>query len=1529
MSERRVADYFVIAGLPENPEFLEDNYMTEGYQKNLQNQIPITDIGVIFPSLDETVPEGFEIITHTPTGLSADLNHGSLRTIECYICYRRGRDKPPLVDIGVIYEGKEQLMADAELVVESVGKHLANVNNSSSKIFITYRRGNTEMPCNALVVTDICVVIASKGESPPHAFCCINKNLNRGIVGSDVFLCYKKSMNRAKSITYKPEILFRYPMKDISNFPFPNSVPLFCLPMGATLEMWPNGITQPKPIFSTFVLTVSDAKYKIYGSSVSFYERFSESKLTEEQKEILGYFNEDDCTLNVIKSICVLSHWPFSEAFKSWLLFLYYSMKNPDPLQIPLEAYITQLIDDVPFPTPRTLLQLNPQITIERVIFTQPEDLPWPRSAVGFKELLVNLGPENCLLVLLLALTEQKILIHSLRPDTLTLVAEAVSSLLFPFKWQCPYIPLCPLGLAEVLHAPLPFLVGVDSRFFDFYDPPPDVSCIDLDTNIVTVAEHQRHILNTKLLPKRPAKWLKALLESLYTKIRETSDIAIQNIDADDIELEFQKRRKQESLECELAEAFLKFMAYILRGYGSYLRPITRAPTIGTTDTEALFRLQDFLKSRERHHQRFYTLLVKTQMFSRFIEERSFAQTEDLDQGLAFFDDCCERCADEGGGRLFEFESTGSNNDKTVFVLPPDAPKDGAFTYNTFQLDLSLMLGKNKKNHLNCSYNQSFLPGSPMARRTNHEIKSAQKFAKKCSRNPESWARCLSGAWHTLYFMTLPSALALAGQTGRESVVLQEAYEVLVRATTLRLRCDEVCYRLMMQLCGEYNKPMLAVKLLVLMRKYGLHPNAYTYGLYNRCVLEAEWPAYSSSSQLWNKLRNVVIGAGHFKRAIKKKSSSNSCASLDAECGTLDVKNRVSSRSSSQETVHSEGLLEKFKRNIFRGNIYGSDRSLPDVVDSNCENYDDKDNDKNDLVITSNGNFKEARMISGSESGGDSSILDIMEKSGRRNCQRQLNYGDGKDTKTASQQLRSKLTATDIDPLRSDHLNDAVLSYEPKFSDTTEPLEVSSKAALRKSATFEGSPPKLSDMHRSNTILSDAVASHFATLGSSFRLGFSATNLTGKKSNELIQGSLSSIKQAASSMVRKFDEIKEAISSSSLSTPTKTPILNKVGLSQYVGNGDLSYMDEADNEERKRKVSGEQEYFKESCVQLGETDEPFPEALFMGKNAKDKDVNANGLSVWLTSCSQCPHCHCPLYDEDIMAHWTADDSNLNTICQSCERPTVPSLTVTVSDAKPFSVPYLNPLVLRKELESLVGREGDACLADLKFPLEHPIVYWNLVWALERVSTPTYLPSLYLRSKIDSSQKITNNNVAEKIAVESNKTSRIQVEVGTDPLTQELAVQEQLSTPVIITCLWDQPGVHRDQLPMYVFWDHTDIPKSTTSKINSRIFMQNIISYIRLNNLSDPMKNLANEREKLMSEVSKDNKIYFSVYRDMLFLVCKALDRSQVDLNIFDREYFQAHSRLTERELKLFHQQDKPMCLNSLYCRQYFKPLSLI
>lgn len=52
---------------------------------------------------------------------------------------------------------------------------------------------------------------------------------------------------------------------------------------------------------------------------------------------------------------------------------------------------------------------------------------------------------------------------------------------------------------------------------------------------------------------------------------------------------------------------------------------------------------------------------------------------------------------------------------------------------------------------------------------------------------------------------------------------------------------------------------------------------------------------------------------------------------------------------------------------------------------------------------------------------------------------------------------------------------------------------------------------------------------------------FSPSHLTSKKSNELLMGGLHSLKTAATSMAKKFDEIKEAISANS--TPVKTSSL--------------------------------------------------------------------------------------------------------------------------------------------------------------------------------------------------------------------------------------------------------------------------------------------------------------------------------------------------------------------------------------------------
>ncbi|XP_046897446.1 C-myc promoter-binding protein-like isoform X1 [Hypomesus transpacificus] len=940
----RVADYFVVAGLTDASTPLDQEiHFDDVCHKMAKPKEPITDVAVVMRSLGEEVPSGYTCVDTTPSGLSADLNNGGLMAPQIFLCYRRGRDKPPLTDLGVLYEWKERLKQGCHIIQTTPSGRPANISSTSSqRIYITYRRAPESQPHAALAVTDICIIIPGKGETPPHTFCKVEKNLNSSLWGSSVYLCYKKSVAKTNMIAYKAGLFSRYPEEDYESFPLPESVPLFCLPMGATIECWPASTKYSLPVFSTFVLTGASGE-KVYGAAIQFHEPYPQECLTEQQRSQLGLLGPDPLksppttaatptsptgtaasappprSIYTNKCICLLSHWPFFDAFRKFLTFLYrYSISGPHVL--PIEKHISQFMHKVPFPSsqrPRILVQLSPH---DSLMLSQPVSSPLPLSGGRFSTLLQNLGPENAVTLLVFAVTEHKILVHSLRPAVLTSVTEALVSMIFPFHWPCPYIPLCPLALADVLSAPCPFIVGLDSRYFDLYDPPPDVSCVDLDTNTISHNEDKR-ALTWKILPKKACKNLMNVLNHLYQQLvdgQQRPDGLLELSMSDSSELSCGK--SLHTLEMEIQEAFLRFMAAILKGYRSYLRPITQAPSEKATDASSLFDLQGFLKSRDRSHQKFYSLMTKTQMFIRFIEECSFVS--DKDASLAFFDDCVdklyssERSAEKGGKvdsdkpeetRLIEIDES-QRSEHTVFITPPELPPlpEGeeyplCYSYDGFPV-LSLHLFDPMEGLRTPASRLAARPScpaspAPMFRRTKQEIKSAQKIAKKYSSIPQMWSKCLLRHCYGLWFICLPAYVKVCHSKVR---ALRTAYDVLRKMQTKKLQPpDEVCYRVLMQLCGQYGQPVLAVRVLFEMKKAGVHPNAITYGYYNKAVLESTWPSSTRGGYfLWMKLRNVVLGVAQFRRALRKQqahptqSPLSDGSDLDAVShGSLDSSN--------------------------------------------------------------------------------------------------------------------------------------------------------------------------------------------------------------------------------------------------------------------------------------------------------------------------------------------------------------------------------------------------------------------------------------------------------------------------------------------------------------------------------------------------------------------------------------------------------------------------------------------------------------
>lgn len=79
---------------------------------------------------------------------------------------------------------------------------------------------------------------------------------------------------------------------------------------------------------------------------------------------------------------------------------------------------------------------------------------------------------------------------------------------------------------------------------------------------------------------------LTPLLPAVYNKPVEEASLEFLLTDYDLV----YGRRKQ--LELEIQASFLRFMACVLKGYRSFLLPITRAPCDTTHDSSSLFFLQ-------------------------------------------------------------------------------------------------------------------------------------------------------------------------------------------------------------------------------------------------------------------------------------------------------------------------------------------------------------------------------------------------------------------------------------------------------------------------------------------------------------------------------------------------------------------------------------------------------------------------------------------------------------------------------------------------------------------------------------------------------------------------------------------------------------------------------------------------------------------------------------------------------------------------------------------------------------------------
>ncbi|XP_074665318.1 DENN domain-containing protein 4B isoform X3 [Strix aluco] len=1353
----QLVDYFVVAGLTESSRPLEEE--TQQHRPARPSE-PITDVAVIIRSQGEEVPHGFTCIETTTSGHPVDLNAGLLNNPQMFICYKRGRDKPPLIELGVHYEGKDRPKPGYKILDTTPYSRSANLNSGGpghQRTFLTYRRAAEPHGHNTLGVTDICLVIPSKGESTPHTFCRVDKNLNTSMWGPALFLCYKIAMAKANTLVYEAGLLGRYPEQDSESFPLPESVPVFCLPMGATIESWPADTKYPLPVFSTFVLTGASGD-KVYGAAIQFHEAFPRERLSEKQSLRLGLLSVVDRrpvagrSLQTRKSICVLSHWPFFDVFRKFLMFIYrYSISGPHVL--PLETGRAS----------------------------------WSRC-----------------------------------PRTTTCCCAG----------PCP--PRC--------------RSGIHSSYFDLYEPPRDVIFVDLDTNTIFQSE-ERKLLSPRSLPRRPCKVLLASLHSLsqqldemYSGPGEEASLELLLSDAE------AARGRRAQLELEARAAFLRFMACALRGYRSFLRPIAPAPAPAGRDAGSLFALQGFLKSRERAYHRFYGQLLRTQLFTQFIEDCSFAS--DRDPCLEFFDTCVDKVQAElekpEDTPLMELDDP-RGGEHTVFITPPEQPAgpDGAelparYRYDRFPtLRPELLEPPRDPLVAQLCQARSSAPSSPAPRRTKQEMKVAQRVAQKYSSVPDMWAKCLLGHCYGLWFLYLPTHVRAAPAKLR---ALQLAYEVLRKMEAHKVVLpDEVCYRILMQLCGQYGEPVLSVRVLLEMKRAGIVPNTITYGYYNKAVLESKWPAGTQGGRLrWAKLRNVVLGAAQFRQPLRQRERRAAAAAPPG------------------------GRAPPAPRPSLQRQTTWAGRSLRDPPPA-------------------------PRLVKS----GSLSFPGSTHGEGDRG-------GPGEPLTP-----RPPLLPAALDPLPP-RLRGPPGSADGSLSDVSFATDESDRAdegPATAAGGLAGGTPRRGLAAKLQQLLSPGKRPPLRPAASTeLPVGPRDAAACPRRGSEQRDGDPPPRRSPVETLLRPRERPESTASESSVSLGSELDLSDTSVGSAGVPKATEPAADGATGQE--------------------------PPAV----------------EVLLSSCSRCQGCGALVYDEEVMAGWTSDDSNLNTTCPFCARSFVPFLSIEIQDfqlppsaAEDGSLPpptaqgpvlsdrrrclaldeaepelcngcpdaavpqrservafaYLSPLVLRKELESLVENEGGEFLAQPELVDSHPIIYWNLVWYFQRLGLPSNLPRLLL---------------------------------GSQHVTPTPQTQPPDSPCVRVRLLWDVLTPEPDSCPpLYVLWRlHSNVPTRLRSwrphgHPFSLAFLEAVLSHV---GLSEVHKAIA-----LFLETAPGGPRHLqrSIYREILFLTLAALGRDHMDIAAFDKKYKSAYNKLAgslgKEELR--RRRAQPPSSKAIDCRKSF------
>ncbi|XP_058837943.1 DENN domain-containing protein 5B isoform X2 [Topomyia yanbarensis] len=183
----------------------------------------------------------------------------------------------------------------------------------------------------------------------------------------------------------------------------------------------------------------------------------------------LSYYDITKDKLFVAKSLSLVCQVPYAHVAELFLKNLFKCLPRHPGSRLSLESYVYNILYEVSTPPPGKSIRIyippeEPHLPPIATILQRPalkDELPF--MDFPLRLLFTYLSVDCAIQLFTCVLLENQVLLRSSDYQKLTIIAECITSLLFPFQWQHVYAPILPASLHHFLDAPVPFVMGLHS----------------------------------------------------------------------------------------------------------------------------------------------------------------------------------------------------------------------------------------------------------------------------------------------------------------------------------------------------------------------------------------------------------------------------------------------------------------------------------------------------------------------------------------------------------------------------------------------------------------------------------------------------------------------------------------------------------------------------------------------------------------------------------------------------------------------------------------------------------------------------------------------------------------------------------------------------------------------------------------------------------------------------------------------------------------------------------------------------------